>query len=131
MNGFQLHFAVLFLPEATSGFFALGIGTATVFFALLLLPGVWWIAQRTNRRALRLAEDLAGQIAKLNVELHDAHLPVAEYPHGLRSIAGQVNKLVASFDATLAKERRLSANLAHELATPVAELRALAEVALQ
>ena len=52
-------------------------------------------------------------------------------PAELLPIGQRLNDLLARLDASFARERRFSADVAHELRTPIAELRALAEVALK
>src|SRR5262249_39378855 len=49
----------------------------------------------------------------------------------LLPIANRLNDLLARLEASFARERRFSADVAHELRTPIAELRTLAEVGLK
>jgi two-component system sensor histidine kinase QseC len=48
----------------------------------------------------------------------------------LQPICARLNALLARLEESFARERRFSADLAHELRTPLAELRSLAECAL-
>ena len=52
-------------------------------------------------------------------------------PAELRPIAERLNDLLARLDEAFQRERRVTADIAHELRTPIAELRALAEVGLK
>jgi len=49
----------------------------------------------------------------------------------LKPIAGRLNELLGRLEQSFERERRFSADLAHELRTPIAELRNLAECALK
>ena len=51
-------------------------------------------------------------------------------PAELRPIATRLNELLSRLESAFARERRFTATAAHELRTPLAELRALAEVSL-
>ena len=52
-------------------------------------------------------------------------------PTELKSICGRLNELLSRLEMAFARERCFSADVAHELRTPIAELRSLAEVALK
>ena len=54
-----------------------------------------------------------------------------QLPQELRPIAESLNELMSRLEASFVREKRFSADLAHELRTPVAALRSLAEVALK
>jgi len=56
---------------------------------------------------------------------------VHDLPEELQPIAVRLNELLARLQESFARERRFSADLAHELRTPIAELRSLAECALK
>ena len=52
-------------------------------------------------------------------------------PSELQPICARFNDLLARLETSFDRERRFSADVAHELRTPIAELRSLAEVALR
>jgi two-component system sensor histidine kinase QseC len=58
-------------------------------------------------------------------------LAAAEVPAELRGVCDKLNELLARLEAAFGRERRFSSAAAHELRTPVAELRTAAEVALK
>ena len=60
---------------------------------------------------------------------HPAHaLPLEGLPAEIRPLGERINELLEGLAESLERERRFSADLAHELRTPLAEIRALAEV---
>lgn len=69
-------------------------------------------------------------LAALGAELHRrapddlAELPLAELPSDLRPLAVSMNGLFGRIRAALERERRFTADAAHELRTPIAALRA-------
>ncbi len=56
---------------------------------------------------------------------------VAPLPAELQPVAASLNELLARLESAFARERRFTGTAAHELRTPLAELRALAEVNLK
>ncbi|PIQ37719.1 MAG: two-component sensor histidine kinase [Lysobacterales bacterium CG17_big_fil_post_rev_8_21_14_2_50_64_11] len=104
--------------------FALLGGTALAL--VLAIIAVRWVAVRTLAPLQRLGE-AASKIdpdGKLNT------LEVQGLPAELAPMADKINVLLERLFATIARERRYARDLAHELRTPMAETRAIAEVAL-
>ncbi len=98
---------------------ALAIGTAIAVAATVrrgLRP-----LHRLGREA-----DAIGAAASLNHRFSSARLPKE-----LQPIGDRLNKLLERLEDTCARERRFTSDVAHELRTPIAELRSLAEVALK
>jgi two-component system sensor histidine kinase QseC len=93
---------------------------------LWLVPGVLW-------HGLRPLERLGEQAGRIDSSAlgEGARFPVDGLPVELQSIARRLNDLLGRLGESLARERRFSANLAHELRTPLAELRSLAECAIK
>jgi signal transduction histidine kinase len=83
------------------------------------------------RRALRPVRVLADQAAKIDAERLDARLGTADLPDELTPICDRMNDLLHRLELAFARERRFTADVAHELRTPIAELRTVAEVALR
>lgn len=80
---------------------------------------------------LKPLEVVGEQAAAIDAESLQQRFPTEELPEELRSIATRLNDLMARLEAGFERERRFGADLAHELRTPVAELRSMAEVALK
>ncbi len=99
----------------------LGVGLAAVLVALLL---VW----RALAAGFRPIDEIAAQVGALGAEKPGARVGLARAPRELAGVVEQVNALLARLEAALARERRFTGNVAHEMKTPIAELRSLAAV---
>lgn len=95
-----------------------GIGLALI--ALLV--------RATLRRGLAPLAQISDLAARLDAEHLDARFPQTGLPAELAPIAARLNDLVARLQDAFARERRFSADVAHELRTPIAELHTLADV---
>ncbi len=71
------------------------------------------------------------QIEAIDAGSLGARIDIADPPRELRSAIGRLNGLLRRLETSFERERAFSANLAHELRTPLAELRAVADVALE
>jgi signal transduction histidine kinase len=101
---------------ALTGLLAIGITVPLVSFAL--------------RRGHAPLEQLARQAAAITADSLQTRFPMDSMPEELRAITSRLNDLLGRLEASFERERRFSADLAHELRTPLAELRSLAEVEL-
>ena len=106
----------------------LGLATGC---AVLLLAATLWVVPRVLRRGLQSLDRLGEQAAHIDAGSLAARFPVGELPEELRPIGGRLNDLLARLEQSFERERRFSADLAHELRTPIAELRSMAECALK
>jgi len=85
----------------------------------VLLLAMTWAVRRALAPVRELSDDLRGRAAE---DLRP--LPDELAPHELRPLVSAMNGLFTRIDATLARERRFTADAAHELRTPLAVLRA-------
>jgi two-component system sensor histidine kinase QseC len=82
------------------------------------------------RSGLRPVERLSEQIAAVGSNDLSARLPNSAVPRELLPIVERLNDLLARVDAAFQRERRFTGDVAHELRTPLAGLRAKLELAL-
>src|SRR5579863_8584594 len=82
------------------------------------------VTERAFRPMRRIAADLAGRGADDLSAVDTAAMPIETHPLGVA-----LNGLLARHAEVLARERRFTADAAHELRTPLAALRAQAQVA--
>ena len=108
-----------------------GLLAAVAGCGVLLFAAVWFVVPRVLRRGLVPLERLGADVARLDADTLSAPLPVADLPAELRPVGDRLNELLARLASSFERERRFSADLAHELRTPLAELRSLAECALK
>lgn len=99
----------------------LGAGVAAVVLAAVF-------AWRAIVAGLRPVEAIAAQVETLDAEKLDTRVQLRKTPRELAPVVEQLNALLGRLEASFERERRFAGNVAHELRTPIAELRALAEV---
>ncbi|MFO1465533.1 MAG: ATP-binding protein [Steroidobacteraceae bacterium] len=104
----------------------LTVNTLVPLVALLPLLGllVTWIVRRTTRPLVRLGDEMAARRAADLRALPEQGVPLEVQPFIRR-----LNELFNRIDTLLDSERRFTSHAAHELRTPVAAVRAQAEVA--
>ncbi len=107
------------------------IACVAVIGSLVMLAGAALLAAAIIRCTLRPLVQLAVEVGGIDAAGLDARLPTEGLPAELRPISERLNELLARLEGAFERERAFSANAAHELRTPVAELRTLAEVALK
>ncbi len=110
--------AVVLLRDA-AGWFLPG-----VLVAAAALTGAAWVA---TRAALRPVDRLRAAARELDA---GRRLPVPPAADELAALAVEINVLLARRDDALDRLRRFSDDAAHELRSPIASLRAQAEVAV-
>jgi two-component system sensor histidine kinase QseC len=98
---------------------------------LLLLAATVLLVPPLLRQELAPLDQLANQAAQINANSLATRFPVEGIPSELTPISARLNDLLARLEQSFERERRFSADLAHELRTPLAELRTMAEFALE
>ncbi len=98
---------------------------------VVLLAATFWLIPRVLRHGLLPLERLGERAAAIDSNSLSTRFSVAELPEELRPIAIRLNDLLSRIEQSFERERRFSADLAHELRTPLAELRSLVECSLQ
>jgi signal transduction histidine kinase len=101
---------------------ALGIGAVGL---MLALAGLTQVALRVGLRSL---DRLSRQVRALDVTSLGTRVDVEAPPDEIAVVVEQVNALLDRLETGFKRERQLSSDIAHELKTPIAELRNLCEV---
>ena len=104
------------------------LGFAGVAVAVLLSCGLALLVRRAIARGLRPIDEMNAQISAIATDALTTRLHVARPPVELAAIETAVNRLLDRVENAFEKERRFSSDLAHELRTPIAELRTACEV---
>lgn len=94
--------------------------------ALPLLALVGWWAVRQGLAPLRKLSDLLGQRRPQALE----SVAVADLPSEMKPMVQALNDLFERIELMMMSERRFTADAAHELRTPIAGIRAQAQVAM-
>lgn len=94
-------------------------------FSLPLLALLLWVAVL---RGLRPLDQLAREVERREPD-NLAALDASSAPREVAPLIERLNRLFARINASLQKERRFTADAAHELRTPVAAIKAQAQVA--
>ena len=97
-------------------------------FVAAFLSVMAWLISTELRTGLRPLEIVARQIRELDAESLNGRIGTSSEPKELVPLVNYLNDLLNRLHLALVRERTLSSNLAHELRTPIAELRNLAEV---
>ena len=104
------------------------LGLAGLAVAAVLSGALALLVRRAVVRGLRPIAEMNAQIAAIAPDALAVRLRVAAPPVELAAIEAAVNRLLDRLEKAFAKERQFSSDLAHELRTPIAELRTACEV---
>jgi two-component system sensor histidine kinase QseC len=81
------------------------------------------------REGLKPVESLAQQVMSIEPSDLSARLAIPGRPVELAPIVSRLNELLLRVDQAFSREKSFTSNAAHELRTPIAEIRTIAEVA--
>ncbi len=98
-----------------------------VWFAVPLLAILIWFSVRWGLAPLQMVAENVERRSASNLE----PLNLQEAPSEIRPLLDALNRLFARINALLEKERRFTADAAHELRTPLAAIKTHAQVACQ
>jgi len=98
---------------------------------LLVGGGAILLVGAALHHGLKPLRELGKQTASIDAGSLDARFDATGAPVELRPIYAHLNELIHRLETSFERERRFSSDLAHEMRTPVAELKMLSEVALK
>lgn len=107
------------------------LGTALLLVGGSMIVATVVIVVIAVRCGLRPLWDLGERAESIDASSLQLRFATEGMPAELLPIAGRLNELLARLEKSFARERRFSADVAHELRTPIAELRTATEVALK
>ncbi|MGM8932316.1 ATP-binding protein [Salinicola halophyticus] len=88
---------------------------------LLALPILIWLIARLIRRGLKPIDHLSRQVETRDEK--DLRPIAVAVPRELQTLRGELNDFIARLGQTLERERRFTADAAHELRTPLAAMK--------
>jgi signal transduction histidine kinase len=103
---------------------------SVVLAALLLLAG-WWVTRSTLDGALRPVARMTSEAADWSANDLDQRFALGPVRDELTALAATLDGLLARIAASRRHEQRFASEVAHELRTPIARMRARAELALR
>jgi len=95
---------------------------------ILLIAGVALLAWITVRRGLGPLTRLSREVRKLDADRLFMRVSGDQEVEELKPITRQLNDLLDRLDQAFQREKRFSGDVAHELKTPISELRTMSEV---
>lgn len=123
---------VLIVVATTNTLFQLWMKSITIpviVGTIMLFLGIVVLVQIAVRSGLLPVTSMGREIAEIDASTIRQRIGERDLPQELKPIATQTNALLDRLQAALEREQRTTSNIAHELRTPIAELRGLAEVA--
>ena len=99
--------------------------------SIVVLLAVMLSVTRAIKRGLEPLIQIKNDISQISPHTLDHRITTEGQPKELEPIATQFNLVLVEIEKTLNREREFTSDVAHELRTPVAEIRSLAEVGLR
>lgn len=104
------------------------IGVALALASIVMIVGLVIGVRFALNAGLAPLRELSAEIEQISADSLSVRLSENDMPQELRPIHARLNELIGRLEAAFDRERRFSAAAAHELRTPIAELRSLLEV---
>ncbi len=105
--------------------------TGLLFVGALLVTCTVILVRWTVSRGLQPLDAVAQQAKAIDVRNLSDRFPTQSLPVELLPISQRLNELLQRLESSFRRENRFTSDVAHELRTPIAELRALTEVGLR
>jgi len=107
------------------------VASGLILFGCVLLGGIASLVPWLVRRGLAPLAHVARCATTIDAETLGTRFPTERLPTELVPITERLNDLLARLESAFHRERRFTADVAHELRTPIAELRSLIEVEMK
>lgn len=98
---------------------------------LIILVIINYLVKYSVRNSLKPLFFMKEQIKCLGSGNLDLRLNVKNSPDELKELIAQFNELLTRLEQSFLRERQFSSDVAHELRTPIAELRSMSEIGLK
>jgi two-component system sensor histidine kinase QseC len=105
--------------------------SALLVASLLVIAGTLCVVAIVVRQGLQPLEKVARDASQIDAQSLTFRFSLRGLPGELQPICQRLNETLDRLHDAFTRERRFSADVAHELRTPIAELRALADVAMK
>ena len=109
----------------------LQLHTLITAIGLIVVIAIMLGVTRAIKTGLRPLIQIKNEISQISSQSIDRRLNTENQPIELEPIATQFNLVLSEVEKALIRERQFSSDVAHELRTPVSEIRSLAEVGLR
>lgn len=109
----------------------LQLHTLIIGMGLVIVISIMLGVTRAINKGLQPLVRIKDEISQISPQSIDRRLNTDNQPVELEPIATQFNLVLAEMEKALMRERQFSSDVAHELRTPVSEIRSLAEVGLR
>jgi signal transduction histidine kinase len=95
---------------------------------LLLLGAIAVLVRRSVSKSLQPLSDINSQVASIGADALHNRVSINSPPVELETIIAAINELLQRVERAFERERQFSSDVAHELRTPVSELKTACEV---
>ncbi len=95
---------------------------------IILIVASWYIIRRSVKTGLLPLNKIAKKTTEIDSDKLIKRFSEEKNPEELMPVVIKLNEMLERLEKAFTREKRFTANVAHELRTPIAELRALAEV---
>jgi signal transduction histidine kinase len=105
------------------------LDTSLALAALAVLALLAWGVAWSVRTGLAPVRRLGEEVGRIDAATLSSRIGADDVPEELLPFVLKLNELLARLEAAFARQQRMTAAMAHELRTPIAELRAASDVA--
>ncbi len=104
---------------------------ASLIITIILSGAIVTIVPTIIASGLSPLNDLSHYTSSIDEHRLSSRYPTDNLPDELKPIVIRLNELLQRIENAFAREKRLTSDIAHELKTPIAELKSLCEVAMR